>query len=268
MIPDEIMLTIPEEKNYITKPELFMLDLLSNYQWDRPLSVLNMGGDLKVGIKDYLMYDGYSYRFTPIRNQISSTDPGIVDADELYGRMKDLYKWDALKRDDYFVDYQNMYTFLGVLSQRQLFVTTARALLGEGENEKAMEMLDLCQERFPESNFPLESIPLGFSGNDYMVAQMVEFYYYLGATDKARSLARRMCDALQETAAFYLDWGDLGSSEFETAGRVLLYIADIMKDYGDQELANALLDRFDSLLKGVTGSYDLELGDDTLTIGK
>ena len=258
------MLTIPEEKSYLTKPELFMLDLLSNYNWDRPLHVLNMGGDLKVGLKDYLMYDGFSYRFIPIQNKISSTDIGLVDADELYTKMKDLYKWDALKRDDYFVDYQNMYTFLGVLSQRQMFVSAANALMAEGEDEKAVEMLDLCQERFPDTNFPLESIPLGFSGNDYMVAQMVEDYYYLGETEKARDLGIRMCDALHETAAFYLDWGELGSAEFETAGRVLLYIADVMKQYGDKELSDAMLDRFDFLLKGVTGSYDMDA--DTLEV--
>ena len=33
MIPDQITLTIPKDKDYLTKPELFMLDLLSNYQW-------------------------------------------------------------------------------------------------------------------------------------------------------------------------------------------------------------------------------------------
>jgi hypothetical protein len=97
-----------------------------------------------------------------------------------------------------------------------------------------------------------------------MVAQMIEGYYYLGEMEKARELGTRMCDALQETATFYLDWGDLGSAEFETASRVLLYIADVMKQYGDKELSNAMLDRFDFLLKGVTGSYDMDA--DTLEV--
>ncbi len=263
LIPESITLTVPEDKNYFSKPELFMLDLLSNYQWDRPLHVLNMGGDLKVGIKDFLLFDGFSYRFTPIRNTPGSTDAGIVDALELYDKMKNVFKWDALRRDDYYVDYQNLYTFLGVLSQRQLFVTAANALIDIDEKEKALEMLDLCQERFPDTNFPLESIPVGFSGNDYMVAQMIENYYYLGAADKARELGTKMCDALQQTAAFYLEWGDLGSAEFETAGRVLLYIADVMKQFGDKELSSTVIDRFEALLKTVTGpGYSLEDGEE------
>ncbi len=259
-IPDQIMLTMSKDKNYLSKPELFMLDLLSGYEWDRPLHVLNMGGDINVGIKDYLMYDGFSYRFTPIKNKPASTDAGKVDALALYDRMKNLYKWDALKRTDYFVDYQNMYTFLGVLSQRQMFTTVANALIDANEDQKALEIMDLCQENFPEANFPLESIPIGFAGNDYMVAQMIENYYYLGATEKAHDLAARMGEQLLETATFYVEWGSLGQNEFETAGRVLLYIADVAKQYGDKELAKDLTDRFEDLLHAVTGSYGQEEG--------
>jgi hypothetical protein len=267
-IPDSIMLSMPKDKNYVSKPELFMLDLLSNYQWDRPLSVLNMGGDLNVGIKDYLMYDGFSYRFTPIRNKISSTDAGKVDALALYERMKKDYKFDAIKRTDYFVDYQNMYTFLGVLSQRQMFVTVANALIDAGEAEKAVEIMDMCQEVFPEQNFPLESIPLGFSGNDYMVAQMAENYYYLGETQKARELSTRMGEELLKTARFFLEWGSLGQAEFETASRVLLYMADVCKQYGDKDLGNAMIDSLEAFLHAATGSrYGIER-DDSLEVVK
>ena len=258
-IPDSIMLTMSKDKNYVSKPELFLLDLLSNYEWDRPLNVLNMGGDLNVGIKDYLMYEGFSSRFTPIRNTIASTDAGKVDALTLYDKMKNVYKWDALKRTDYFVDYQNIYTFLGVLSQRQLFLTVANALIDAGEEEKALEMMDLCQEYFPEENFPLESVSLGFVGNDYMVAQLIENYYYLGDDEKGRDMAIRMGEELLKTAAFYLEWGNLGASEFETASRILLYIADVCKQYGDKDLSDAMVDALQALLHTVSSSpYDLE----------
>ena len=109
--------------------------------------------------------------------------------------------------------------------------------------------MDLCQENFPEENFPLESISLGFAGNDYMVAQMIENYYYLGAQDKAHELAVKMTDALMESACFYINWGSLGMNEFEQSGRVLLYIADVCKQYGDTELSESLTSTFDALLK-------------------
>ena len=266
-IPEFITLTISKDKDYLSKPELFMLDLLSNYKWDRPLNLLSMGGDLNIGLKEYLIYDGFSYRFTPIKNKISSTDAGKVDALALYDKMKNVYKWDALKRTDYYVDYQNIYTFMGVLSQRQIFLTVANALIDIKEDEKALEIMDLCQENVPKENYPLETICLGFTGNDYMVAQMIENYYYLGADDKARNLALEMCLDLMDTARFYSEFGSLASSEFETAGRILMYITDIMDQYGDKELAENIVARFELLLKLISGNLDDE-GRDTLNVKK
>ena len=137
-IPDEIVLTIPADKNYLTKPEIFMLDLLSNYQWDRPLHLLSMGGDINIGLKDYLMYEGFSYKFVPIKNRMKSTEIGFADPEDLYYKMKNVYSWDALKRTDWFVDYQNFYTFCGVLSQRQLFVNVAKEMLKIGVRNRLM----------------------------------------------------------------------------------------------------------------------------------
>ena len=235
-----------------------MLDLLSGYEWDRPLNLLNMGGDLNVGIKDYLMFDGFSYRFTPVKNRPATTDPGKVDALELYRKMKETFKWDALSRTDYFVDYQNLYTFMGVLSQRQMFLNVANALIDAGEDDKALEILDLCQKNFPEQNFPLESIPIGFSANDYMVIQMVENYYYLDADDQARELGLKMSEELLETARFYLEFYEYAGSSFETTHRCIVYLADVFKQYGDQELSDRLLDAYEMLMRVATGRVEPE----------
>ena len=258
-IPDSIMLEISKDKDYLSKPELFMLDLLSNYNWDRPLSVLNMGGDLKVGIRNFLMYDGFSYRFTPIKNKITTSDPGTVNALALYDKMKNVYKWDALKRTDWFVDYQNCYTFLGVLSQRAIFANTAFALLKAKEYDKAEEILDMCQECVPEDVMPLESIPLGFTTNDYMVMDIIADYYLLGAKDKARDLALKMSALLLESARFWLEFYDFADDEFDVTGKYIYFLADEMRRGGDDELADKLEENFSAMLKIAAGEgIDLE----------
>jgi hypothetical protein len=143
----------------------------------------------------------------------------------------------------------------------------ANALIDAGEQEKALEIQDLCQTVFPEENFPLETISLGFSGNDYMVAQMIENYYHLGAVDKARDMALRFAEELLDTSAFYLGWGHLGADEFETASRILLYVADVCKDYGDKELGEAMIDELEQLLHAASGSgYDIEHVEDSLNV--
>ena len=247
-IPEYIVLTIPADKDYLTKPELFMLDLLSNYQWDRPINLLSMGGDINIGIKEYLMYDGFSYRFVPIRNKMKSTAIGFADPEDLYNKMKNVYSWDALKRTDYFVDYQNFYTFCGVLSQRLLFVNVAKEMLKIGDKERAAEMLDMCQECVPEANFPLDITYMGFS-NEYMVADMIETYYMADQPEKALELAERFSDQLFESLYFFLQYYDFAKREFESCYNNLQYIAELAEHHGHKELSDSINARFESLME-------------------
>ena len=247
MIPDQITLTIPKDKSYLTKPELFMLDLLSNYQWDRPINLLSMGGDINIGLKDYLMYEGFSYKFVPIKNRMKSTEIGFADPEDLYDKMKNVFTWDALKRTDYFVDYQNYYTFCGVLSQRQVFVNVAKEMLKIGDSARAVEMLDMCQECVPAENYPLDITYMGFS-NEYMVIDMIETYYDAGAPEKALDLSRRLAEELFVSSEFFLVYYDLTQREFESCYSCLSYLADLADHYGEKEYATEIRDRFNAML--------------------
>ena len=261
LIPEEIVLEIPEGKEYLTKPELFMLDLLSNYKWDRPLSLLNYGGDLNIGIKDYLMYEGFSYRFVPIRNTPTTRDAGLVDTDRLYRNLTEVFTFDAVSRDDWYVDYQNLYTYLGAVPLRVMFVTAADAFLKAGETDRALEMLDMCQEKVPATNFPIETIPIGFSGNVYMMVEMVDQYYRLGQRDKARDLGIALANELITTARFYLEFYEYAVDEFELCGNYVYYLADTFKVNGDEGLSGRLVDNFSRLVDLMTGKEDGDIRD-------
>ena len=247
MIPDEIVLTMSKDKDYITKPELFMLDLLSNYQWDRPINLLSMGGDINIGIKEYLMYEGFSYKFVPIKNKTKSTDIGFADAEDLYYKMKNVYSWDALKRKDYFVDYQNFYTFCGVLSQRNVFVNVAKELLKIGDAERAEEILDMCQECVPAENFPLDVNYLGFY-NEYMVIDMIETYFRAGADQKALDLSKKFIEELFVSTEFFLYNYDETKREFDACYNCISYVAELADHFGHKEYGAELRKRFNDLL--------------------
>ncbi len=253
IIPEYIVLTIPKDKNYLTKPELFMLDFLSNYKWDRPLHLLSMGGDINVGLKDYLMYEGFSYKFVPIKNKTRSTDIGFADAEDLYYKMKNVYKWDALKRDDYFADYQNFYTFCGVLSQRQIFVNVAKEMLKAGDMKRAVEILDMCQENVPEETYPLDMTYLGFS-NEYMVIEMIESYYKAGAPEKARELAGKFAGQILPSAAFFLNHYDFARQNFEHCYNYIGILADVVEHYGDEQLAEDIRNSYNDIIGTQAGN--------------
>ena len=227
-ILDKVDLKISKDKNYITKPELFLLDLLSNYKWDRPINMLSLGGDLNVGQKDYLMYEGFSYKFVPVKSKMSSSDIGFADAADLYEKMKNVYTWDALKRTDYFVDYHNYYTFCGVLSQRQIFVNVAKELIKVGEDEKALEILNMCQECVPKENFPYDMLYYGFTNEAY-VAEMIKLYYALGERQLAEEMLYELMESLSSSADFFMQY----ESTSEEYDRIMDMISRILDAYLD-----------------------------------
>lgn len=247
MIPSEIVLTIPEGKNGVTKPELFLLDLLSNYKWDRPLNFLSAGGDLQVGIKDYLMYDGFTYRFVPIKNKTNLSERGFTDTDELYRKMTSLYTWNTLKRTDWFVDYQNLYTFCGVMSQRGIFASVAMEMVEAGEYDMAVEILDKCQSVIPEENFPLDIIMYGLSNERDLIC-MIEAYYLAGEPEKASVLCSSMSDQVLHSCEFFLKHYEDAEDYFDSCYNVLAVLVSVADEYGDTSLSSSIRERFNALL--------------------
>ena len=251
VIPDNIILEIPPEKDYLTKPELFLLDLLSNYEWDRPINFLNMAGDLQVGIKDYLMYDGYSYRLTPIKTGASSSNVGLADPEYLYDLLMNVFKFDAVSADDYFIDYQNLYTHLGVMSLPSMFVTCSDFYLKLGQDERVKAILDKYRQVM--QHYPMEAIPIGLSGADLAAIDVMENYIKIGCVDEARSMALEYSKEILTTAAFYLEFYRYAKSDFDQCSSFIYYFANRLRQNGVEDLADQVENLLDQMVKSVNG---------------
>lgn len=272
-IPDSFVIQIPKDKNYLSKPELFMLDLLDGYQWDRPINLLSLGGDINIGIKDYLMFDGFSSRLIPIKNRQTSSDIGIIDHESLYNTMMNVLEFDALKAQDYFVDYQNLYTFLGVLPIRETFLNAANAFMRDGETEKAVALMDKAMEVLPVSSYPIETISIGFYNQDISVIGMIDSYYEAGEPEKARALSSMFSEEILSSTKFFMEYYDYAKTDFERCCNIIYYLADIMKQNGDKDGSDELMKKLETMLRVAVGDYDTLQEDspqeyeDTMAVG-
>ena len=137
----------------------------------------------------------------------------------------------------------------------------------EGRKAEAVTMLDRCQENVPAEVFPLETVPLGFTSNDYMVVKMVSQYLELGEREKGLDLAVRMSNDLMVSARFYLEFYDFARNDFEVCGQYVYLLADELRSHGEETLAKEIEKKFNLLLSVASGEYQGEQTD-TLDVKK
>ena len=241
-IVDTVELDIPDKRNSISKTELMILDFFSNYEWDRPIYFISQGGDLDIGLKSYLQFDGFAYKFVPIKSKTRTVEIGQIDADEMFEKVMKVYEWDSLRDTTINIDYQNLSTFNGVMNIRNIFVQTALGLYQNGENEKAVQILDKMQYVTPAKNFPLNTSIL-YSINEYTVLQAIELYLKLGEKKKAVTLsnafAKETIDGIILFAKPYQD-SFMSKSDLENSYSLYGYMLDLLKRAGVKEEADKL----------------------------
>ncbi|MDR2358181.1 MAG: DUF2723 domain-containing protein [Prevotellaceae bacterium] len=237
-IPDAITITIPktvdgESKNAITKTEMALLDILANNDWERPIYFVSLGGDVDLGLRDYLQYDGFAHRLTPFRNASLTNKPDIITA---YDRLKNVYRWGNINRPDIWIDYNTFLSLTAILNVRNMHVETAEALLSIGEKEKAIEILDLATERMPDEIFPYCMSSLQ---SDATIVNLIEQYYAAGDSVKADAIAKRFIKEADENLFFYTRAKSGGEREIDYTLQILNYLASVCYSSGHTELSMA-----------------------------
>ncbi len=255
-ILDTVELVIPETKDNVEKVELVMLDLLSNYNWDRPLYFLQQGGGINIGIKDYLQYEGFAYKFVPIKSDVGhGNDIAQVNEDDLYDRVMNVYRWDNFRDTTLNIDYQHLITFNSLISPRDIMVQTAKALYAARKEDKAIEVLDRMQELIPAATLPLNH-GIVSSLNDKAVIDAVGLYTAMGEREKAYKLADAfMAETEQAIILFSKEHkGDLMSYDnLNQAFAYMLVLQDAFENNGDPEKAGQIEERIEYYLAPLEG---------------
>jgi Protein O-mannosyl-transferase TMEM260-like len=229
----------------ILKSQLIVLDILAHNDWQRPVYFVTGYHNDALGLEEYFQLEGLAYRLVPIKSQNKSwLDYGRIDTDILYENMMKKFKWGGAKEEGVNIDYNHKRTLI-VVKARMNYARLAKALAGEGKNEKAIEVLDYCME-----TFPLKKL----SYDPYM-ADVIEAYFAAGATEKAIEMNKAMSDFYYEHLDYYLKQNPyiIRSAEFEiqTAIQYTSRVANTCKAYGKPEMAEEI----NKKLEGYYASY-------------
>jgi hypothetical protein len=185
LVADYLELEI--EPDRIGKVDLIILDILANYEWDRPIYYVVPDADVHLGLDKWSQYNGFCYKLVPIKTG-NSRDKEYIDLDKMYDRIMNVYALESLAKSGVNYDYQNIYTFEAVVPMREMFVTVAEGLAARGDKKKALAVLDRAVETLPQANFPY-NISWMRSINEYALLRIVDLYLRLDAQEKGLALA-------------------------------------------------------------------------------
>ena len=238
---DYILLEI--KGNNITKFNLVMLDILAHYDWSRPLCFVSRV-ETTLGLEPWLQYDGFVYRLVPFLNDASDRED-TLDADRLYDKIMNTWRFDSMADTTVHWDYQNLFTFSAVVPMRDLFATTATALIDQGEDQKAEEVLDKGVAAMPACNFPYNTAM--FRGlNEWSVLSMVEDYFRIDKPEKALAVGDQLAKETLQTILYYTTPIGPGADDVlnkklaDDAASLYLYLVKLYRTFNQPEAAARL----------------------------
>ncbi len=256
-IADTILISIPEGKNSLSKTELMILDYIANYKWDRPFYLLQRGADVNIGLKDYMQYEGFAYKFVPIKNStgVSSTI-AQADGDALYNRIMNVYKWDNLSDTTINIDYQNLLTFNNLISPRDIIVNSAKYFIASGDTLKAVTVLDKMQQIMPAKNFPLNNSILS-ALTERAVMDAVAVYLQAGEKEKAYKLADEFVAETEKAITLFnkeFKGTLLSADDLQRNLYYIMMVSEVFEKNGEPEKAKKYSDMIEAYFKPAKGS--------------
>ncbi len=188
-----------ETKTYILKNEMVLWDLLSNFNWDRPLYFsITMGTESFYGLENYFRQEGFAYRFVPIKTpkpQSAMREFGSADVEKMYANMVENFEWGGYEDTTLWMDENNLRFVTNI---RFTFSRLANELIKKGDFERAEMALDRCVEVAVNSNT---------SFNPTM-SPLIEAYYKIGQYEKGNDLAMKLLNREKEYLNYYFDQDD------------------------------------------------------------
>jgi hypothetical protein len=215
--------------NWLVRSNLIMMDILANFNWDRPLYFsISSGPEAYFGLEEYFQLDGMAYRLVPIRTRGSrGLDIGRVNTTTLPDKLLhdfpnharvDLvnnperqqkpvypYLWGGINDKRVYHPEETARMF-GTL--RSIYLRTANQLALEGNIEKAEQLYDKLLEIFDPRVIP--HIIVGNPAHVHYGIMQVGALLRLGtptATEKGLKMASQMLDEFKET----FDWFEKGN---------------------------------------------------------
>lgn len=183
------------KSNALSKRDLMVMDLIAYNDWTRPIYFsVTVGNSSKAffWLDDYFQLEGLAYRFVPVYTPRKNNEPdfGKIATDVMYDNLMNDFAWGNMDKPKVYLDETNRRVTFNL---RNIYGRLGKQLASEGKTEKAIAILDLAEEKMPETKFAY----------DYFVFNIIEGYYQAGAEEKAKAMIDKFAERLEGQLIYY-----------------------------------------------------------------
>ena len=215
-------------RNYITKSDLMILDILAQNNWKRPVYfAITVSRENYLNLDQYMQITGLTYKVVPMKSEAAQGEISNIDTKLVYDNLMTNFRWGGISNPKVYLDENN----IRMLSNfRNSFSKLAEALIAEGKPDSAVAVLDRGMELMPEKCVPYNYFALPFA----------DIYYRLNKKDKAEALVTRVGDIYEKELNYYfrLSANDriLIDNDIRIALQIMRQLSMLAKQYGNKEL--------------------------------
>jgi len=231
-------------KNYVTKTELALIDVLAHNNWKRPIYfAITVPSDNYIGLDNYLYNEGFAYRLLPLTPPVvdsaAQEKPELTNTDVMYTNMMTKFKWGNMKNASY-LDPESLRMSFTIINH---FNILAENLYKEGRIEEARKALLKCIAVVPDKNYSLN-----FTIRKYYMADLL---YKVKESGKANELitntASYIEDQLNYLSAIAKTKENLNDREVQLGMYVMGEMVKLTQQNGQNELSKKLQAQYSSM---------------------
>ena len=229
-------------KQVLLKNHFAVLDLLANFEWDRPIYfAVTTGPDSYVNLQNWFQLEGLTYRLVPIQtNSRTPNRSGRVATEVMFDNVMNKFLWGHMDTEkDIYLD-ENILRMTTNL--RLQMANLADALVQEGRKDSALQVLDLATEKMPERNVPY----------DQVMIPTIEAYYKAGGMEAGDRLTQKLFDVMEQNMNWYLsldpEFAERVEDDMSIAHAVMERMVSTARSvYARPGLGDSLKTRFDAI---------------------
>lgn len=225
----------------LEKKDLMILDLIVSNNWERPIYFNNTSlSQVNLDLSAHVVQEGNAYRLLPIRNPAPARGEYLVDTELMFDNVMNKFQFRELNNPDvyYNEDYRNF-----VVNHRSTLNTLAKALLDEGKEDKAKEVL----------LYSLSSMTNDAVAYDYTSNQTMGMLFQVGEKEKALEIAKILGDRADSLLEYYIENDIQLGYELQRNVIILNDLQRTLKRYGENELA----ERYETALNKHYGALEM-----------